>query len=89
MAKILNLAIILTHCFLILNKDFVSAHIVHAWGNQLVPKFLLKPSDTVNTLNICMKKFDTIKILFDKMTAFLTCHYFTLCVLIRVLLVLR
>ena len=54
-----------------LNNDFVSAQIVHAWGNQLVPELLLKLSytlhtHTVDTLNICMKKFDAIKILFDK-----------------------
>ena len=33
---------------LLLNKGFVSARIVHAWGNQLVPKRLLKPSDTLH-----------------------------------------
>ena len=30
----------------------------------------------VDTLNICMKKFDVIKILFDKMTAFWTKSFF-------------
>ena len=33
---------------ILLNKDFVCAHIVHAWGNQLVPELLLKPSDTLH-----------------------------------------
>ena len=32
----------------------------------------------VDTLDICMKKFDAIKILFDKMTAFWTEPFFTL-----------
>ena len=32
-----------------INKGFVSAQIVHARGNQLVPEFLLKPSDTLHT----------------------------------------
>ena len=45
--KSLNLAI----CFdtLLLNKGFVTAQIVHAQGNQLVPELLLKPSDTLHT----------------------------------------
>ena len=34
---------------LLLNKGFVSAHIVHARGNQLVPKLLLRLSDTLPT----------------------------------------
>ena len=34
---------------LLLNKGFVSAQIVHAQGNQLVPELLLKPSDTLHT----------------------------------------
>ena len=33
----------------LLNKGFVSAQIVHAWGNQLVPELLLKLSDTLPT----------------------------------------
>ena len=48
---------------------------MHAQGNQLVKELLLKPSDTLHAQcrhNICMKKFDAIKILFDKMTSFLT-----------------
>ena len=43
--SILNLAIFT----LLYNKGFVSAQIVHARGNQLVPEFLLKPSDTLHT----------------------------------------
>ena len=40
----------LSHFFntLLLKKDFVSAQIVHAHGNQLVPELLLKPSDTLH-----------------------------------------
>ena len=40
----------LSHLFntLLLNKGFVNAQIVHAWGNQLVPGLLLKPSDTLH-----------------------------------------
>ena len=34
---------------LLLSKGFVSAQTVHARGNQLVPKLLLKPSDTLHT----------------------------------------
>ena len=34
------------------NKGFVSAQIVHARGNQLIPELLLKPSDTLHTQNI-------------------------------------
>ena len=33
----------------------------------------------VETLNICMKKFDAVKILFDKMTAFEFSHFFSFC----------
>ena len=40
----------------------------------------------VDTLNICMKNFNAIKILFDKMTTY---PFLTLCFLIRVSLVLR
>ena len=49
---------------------FVSAQIVYARGNQLVPEFL--PSHlilcihNVDTLNISMKKFDAIKIFLTK-----------------------
>ena len=67
----------LTLCYLIkaLLVLIYCTHILHIWGNQLVPELLLKPSDTlknnVDTLNFCMKKkFDAIQILFDKMTAF-------------------
>ena len=40
----------LSHFFntLLLKKDFVSAQIVHARGNQLVPELLLKPPDTLH-----------------------------------------
>ena len=34
---------------LLLNKGFIGAQIVHAWGNQLVPHLLLNPSDTLCT----------------------------------------
>ena len=34
---------------LLSNKGFVSAQILHAQGNQLVTKLLLKPSDTLRT----------------------------------------
>ena len=34
---------------LLFNKGFVSAQIVYARGNQLVPERLLKPSDTLHT----------------------------------------
>ena len=55
-------------------KGFVSAQIVHARGNQLVPEPLLKPSDTLHTQfrhsKHLQEKFDTIKILFEKMLAF-------------------
>ena len=33
---------------LFFDEGFVSAQIVHARGNQLVPEFLLKPSDTLH-----------------------------------------
>ena len=46
--SVLNLAIFFNTLFL--NKGFVSAQIVHAWGNQLVPELLLKLSDTFPTL---------------------------------------
>ena len=56
---------------LFLNKGFVSAQKVHAWGNQLVLELLLKPSNTlhiynVDTLNFCMKKFDDKKVKFTQ-----------------------
>ena len=40
----------LSHSFntLRLKKDFVSAQIVHAQGNQIAPELLLKPSDTLH-----------------------------------------
>ena len=60
---------------LLLNKGFVSAHIVHAWGNlvaELLQKHLIPCINNVDILNICMKKCDAINILFDKMTAFWT-----------------
>ena len=53
--------------------------LVHAWGNQLVSELLLEPSDTLHAqLRHIepMKKFDAIKILFDKMTAFWTYTFF-------------
>ena len=58
--SILNLAILLTILFL--NKGFVSAQIVHTWGNQLVPELywslLILYIHHADTLNICIKKFD-------------------------------
>ena len=58
--SVLNLAI-LGHLF-----TFVSAQIVHLRENQLVPGFywshLILCIHNVDTLNICMKKFDAIKI---------------------------
>ena len=44
--SVLNLAIFNT---LLLNKGFVSAQVVHARENQLVPELLLKLSDTLPT----------------------------------------
>ena len=39
-----------THIFYTaFNKGFVSAQIVHARGNQLLPELLLKPFDTMHT----------------------------------------
>ena len=61
---------------LFLNKDFVSAQIVHARGNQLDPELLLKLSvlclHNEDTRNICTKKFYAKKLIFDKMTALWT-----------------
>ena len=71
----------LSHSFntLRLKKDFDSAQIVRAQGNQIAPELLLKPSDicmhSVDVLKICMKKFDAIKLLFDKMIAFELSHF--------------
>ena len=45
--SILNLAIFFNT--LLLNESFVNAQIVHAWGTQLEPELLLKPSDTLHT----------------------------------------
>ena len=45
--SVLNLAIFFNT--LLFNKGFVSAQIVHARGNQLVPELLLKLSDTLPT----------------------------------------
>ena len=42
---------------------------VHMQGNQLVPQLLLKQSGTIDTLNICVKKFDAKILIFDKMIA--------------------
>ena len=44
--SILNLTIFNA---LLLNKGFVSAQVVHAPGNQLVPELVLKLSDTLPT----------------------------------------
>ena len=67
---VLNLDIFYT---LHLNMCFVSVQIVHAWGNQLVQELLLSHLilciHNVDTLNICMKKFDAIKHFFDKLTS--------------------
>ena len=56
--------------------QFVYAQIVHMRGNQLVPQLLLKQSDTlltqyhnIDTLKICVKKFDAKILIFDKMIA--------------------
>ena len=68
----------LSHFFntLLLYKDYVSAQIVHAWGNNLYHSFywshLILWMHNVDTLNICMQKFDAGKILFDKMITFWT-----------------
>ena len=48
-----------------------------SWADKLLPQLLMEQFDTlhilyiynVDTLNICMKEFDSEKIIFDKMTA--------------------
>ena len=46
---------------------------VPSWADQLLPQLLMEQFVTylynVDTLNICMKEFDSEKIIFDKMTA--------------------
>ena len=54
--------------------------IVHTWADQLLPQLLMELFDTlytqcrhiVDTLNICMKEFDSQKLIIDKMTAMRT-----------------
>ena len=52
---------------------YAYAIIVRTWADQLLPQLLKEPFDTslcnVDLLNICMKEFDSEKIIFDKMTA--------------------
>ena len=47
--------------------------IVHTLANQLLPQLLMEQFDTflynVDTLNICIKEFDSERINFDKLTA--------------------
>ena len=51
---------------------YACAMIVHTRADQLLPQLLMEQFDTLThttgTLDICMKKFDNIKITFDKMT---------------------
>ena len=52
---------------------YAYAIIGHTWADQLLPQLLMEQFDTflynVDTLNICMKKFGSEKIIFTKMTA--------------------
>ena len=58
--------------------NFVSAQIVHAWGNQPVPELLLKPSDTMHEQCWHMEHLHDevgIEFYFDKITLFWTFFY--------------
>ena len=49
---------------------YAYAIIGHTRADQLLPQLLMEQFDTLpDTLNICMKKFGSEKIIFDKMTA--------------------
>ena len=50
---------------------YAFAIIVHTQADQLLPQeqYDTLPIYNVDTLNICMKEFDSEKIIFDKMTA--------------------
>ena len=52
---------------------FVYAWIVPAWADQLLPQLLMENlilcHYNVNILNICMKEFDSEKIIYNKKTA--------------------
>ena len=48
---------------------FVYASIVHMRGNQLVPQLLIFCLHNIDTLNICVKKFDAKILIFDKTIA--------------------
>ena len=76
---------------LLFNKGFVSARIVHAHGNQLVPQLLLKHSDTLYTQcrTFAWRSLMPYKYFLTKWQHFELSHFLTLCFLIRVLLVLR
>ena len=58
-----------------LNRGYSStcATIVHTWADQLLSQLLMDSLDTLPShyrhIEICMKKFDAEKIIFDKMAA--------------------
>ena len=69
---------------LLFNKGFISAQIVHARGNQLVPELLLKLSDTVHIqyryIEHVHKEVSSKKLLFSKMAAYLTLQFCMTCI---------
>ena len=77
--NILILCIAICFNTLLLNKGFVSAQIVPAQGNQLVPKLLLKLSDTLTHWTFTWRSLTPKKSFFDKMTALWTWPFFPVC----------